>query len=125
MLLPPRTIAGPTKLVLFVALAVFLCASPGSAGETPLKMSQLNIEMGGMKSGKKKCSEHECLEQGKHKKKHSDKNDKHKNLKKGLGLGLGIVIDSVVTSPKKKKKTQKSGSTTTATSTKKKKDAKD
>ncbi len=112
MLLPSRLIMAPIKLVLLAALAVFFCASPSSAGNTPVQLAQLSIDIGGVKLGKKKCREKnevECLEQQEHKKKDSNKNNKHKLLNKGIGI--------VIESPQAAKKKKKNG----ATASKKKK----
>lgn len=124
MSLPPRMVMDLVKLVLLSAFAIFLWTVPGSAGETPLKLAQLNLEIGGVKLGKKKkCHEDEveCLEQQEQKKKHTDKKDKPK-------LGIGIVIELPKATKKKKEKTgtavtvkKKKNEPAIATTTKKKK----
>jgi len=102
MLLSSRKIMDPIKLVLLAIFAVFFCTSPVPAGNTPVQLAQLSVDIGGVKLGKKKCREKnkaECLEQQEHKKRHSDKNDKHKLLNKGIG----IIIEVPPKASKKKK----------------------
>ncbi len=117
MLLPPRAIITPIKLILFAVLAICLGAAPGAAWDVPFQLAQLNIEIGGAKLGKKKCKKNdlECLEQHNQKKEHSDKKDKQKFL----DTGIGIVIDGSKASSKKKKK--KEGGATIAVKKKDKK----
>lgn len=101
-------IAVPTKVFLLVVSAVFLCASPGTAGSPSDRLAQLNIDIGGTTLGKKKCREEheiECLEQHEGGRKNKDKRDKLKFLDPGIGITIdGTKAQKSGTGTVKKKK---------------------